>query len=105
MGQLTFPDNVIPMVRGKHVLLLLATATTGHTVEKALECIEYYGGIIAGISSIFTAADEISGHAIHSIFHAKDIEGYTSFNSHTCPFCQSGKKLDGIISAGGLKEL
>ena len=105
MGQLTFPDNVIPMVRGRHVLLLLATATTGHTVEKALECIDYYGGMIAGISSIFTATDEISGYPIHSIFHAKDIEGYSSFSSNSCPFCQSGAKLDGIVSAGGLKAL
>ena len=105
MGQLTFPDNVIPMVRGKHVLLLLSTATTGHTTEKALECIDYYGGIIAGISSIFTATDEISGYPIHSIFHAKDVEGYTSFSSHDCPFCKSGRKLDGLVSASGLKEL
>lgn len=105
MGQLTFPDNVIPMVRGKHVLLLLATATTGHTVEKALECIDYYGGMVEGISSIFTGTDEIAGHKIHSIFHAKDVEGYTSFNSHECPFCLAGKKLDGLVSAGGLKEL
>ena len=105
IGQLTFPDNVIPMVRGKHVLLLLATATTGHTVEKALECIDYYGGTIAGISSIFTGTDEIGGYPIHSIFHSKDVDGYASFNSHSCPFCQSGQKLDGIVSTGGLKEL
>ena len=105
MGQLTFPDNVVPMVRGKHVLLLLATATTGRTVEKALECIEYYNGSVQGISSIFSAADEIGGHPIHSIFHAKDIEGYSSFGFHDCPFCKNGQKLDGIISTGGLKSL
>ena len=105
MGQLTFPDNVIPMVQGKHVLLLLATASTGHTVEKAIECITYYGGIIAGISSIFTATDEIEGHPIHSIFHKNDIVDYDSFPSSACPFCQAGVKLDGIISVGGLKAL
>lgn len=105
MGQLTFTDNVVPMVNGKHVLLLLATASTGHTVEKAIECINYYGGIIEGISSIFTATDEIDGYPIHSVFHKKDVEGYDSFPSSACPFCQSGAKLDGIISAGGLKAL
>ena len=78
MGQLTFKDNVVPMVNNRHVLLLLATATTGHTTEKAIECINYYGGSIAGISAIFSAVDQVQGYNIHSIFHAKDIEGYTS---------------------------
>ena len=101
MGQLTFPDNMVPMVNNKHVLLLLATASTGHTVEKAIECINYYGGSIAGVSAIFTATDEIHGYPIHSIFHKKDIEGYDSFSSSSCPFCQSGVKLAGIIAPGG----
>ncbi len=105
MGQLTFPDNVVPMVQGKHVLLLLATATTGRTVDKAIECINYYGGIIGGISSIFTGTDEIHGYPIHSIFHKKDVEGYESFSSSSCPFCQRNVKLDGLVSTGGLKEL
>ena len=105
IGQLTFKDNVVPMIKGKHILLLLATATTGRTVEKALECIEYYGGMIAGISAIFSGADTIHGHEIHSIFHAKDIEGYTSYNSGNCPLCQSGMKLDGLISTTGFSKI
>jgi orotate phosphoribosyltransferase len=103
-GQLTFKDNVIPMVKNKHILLLLATATTGHTVQKALECIEYYGGSIAGISAIFSGAESIMGHEIHSIFHAKDIESYTSYDSGNCPLCQAGVKLDGLISTTGFTK-
>ena len=61
MGQLTFRDNVIPMINNRHVLLLLATATTGQTTEKAIECITYYGGTIAGISAIFSAVDSVGG--------------------------------------------
>ena len=105
MGQLTFRDNVIPMINNRHVLLLLATATTGQTTEKAIECITYYGGTIAGISAIFSAVDSVGGYNIHSIFTMKDIEGYASYNSHECPFCQAGMKLDGLVSAGGLSEL
>ncbi len=105
MGQLTFKDNVIPMVNNRHVLLLLATATTGHTTEQAIECIEYYGGSIAGISAIFSAVDTVRDYPVHSIFHANDIEGYASYNSHACPFCQAGVKLDGLVSAGGLSEM
>ena len=105
MGQLTFKDDVIPMINNKHVLLLLPTATTGHTIGQAIECIEYYGGTIAGISAIFTAVEMVGGHDVQSIFHAKDVEGYASYNSHECPFCNAGMKLDGLVSAGGIKEL
>ncbi len=104
VGQLTFTDNLIQMITNKHVLLLLATATTGRTVEKAVECIEYYGGTISGISSIFSAAYAVENHDVHAIFHAEDIEGYESFSSHDCPYCKSGVPLDGIISAGGFSE-
>jgi len=105
LGQLTFKDNVIPMVNNRHILLLLATATTGKTIEKAMECIEYYGGKIAGISAIFSAVDNADGHKVHSIFHAKDIPGYASYSSHECPFCSQGVKIDGLVSAGGLTEI
>ncbi len=104
-GQLLFKDNLIPMIKGKHILLLLATATTGQTVDKAIECINYYGGTIEGISAIFSATDEVQGMPIHAIFHSKDIEGYTSYPSHDCPLCKAGQKLDAIISAGGFQVI
>ncbi|MBQ1327965.1 MAG: orotate phosphoribosyltransferase [Eubacterium sp.] len=104
-GQLLFKDNLIPMIKGKHVLLLLATTTTGQTIDKAIECITYYGGTIAGISAIFSATDEVQGMPIHAIFHSKDIEGYCSYPSHDCPLCKAGQKLDAIISAGGFQVI
>ncbi len=33
-GQLIFRDNLQPMIEGKHVLLLIASATTGKTIKK-----------------------------------------------------------------------
>ena len=74
-------------------------------IEKALECIEYYGGKIAGISSIFSATDSVQGHEVHSIFHSNDIEGYESYPSHECPLCSAGIKLDGLVSAGGISNI
>ncbi|MCR5632569.1 MAG: orotate phosphoribosyltransferase [Eubacterium sp.] len=105
LGQLTFRDNVVPMINNRHVLLLLPTATTGYTTEKVIECIKYYGGSIAGISAIFSAVDNVQGYDVHSIFHMNDIEGYASYNSHECPFCKAGMKLDGLVSAGGLSQI
>lgn len=105
MGQLLFRDNVIPMVRGKHILVLLATATTGRTTEKAIECIEYYGGTIEGISAIFSGTESVENIPVHSVFHAKDIEGYTSYPSNDCPHCKAGEKLDGLITTMGYSNL
>lgn len=33
-GQLIFRDNLQPMIEGKHVLLLIASATTGKTIKR-----------------------------------------------------------------------
>ena len=105
VGQYTFKDDVIPMIKNRHVLLLLSTVTTGQTTEKAIECIKYYGGSIAGISAIFSAVESVQGYDIHSIFHMKDVEGYASYSSHECPFCKAKVQLDGLVSAGGISGL
>ena len=105
IGQFTFKDDVIPMIKNRHVLLLLATATTGHTTEQALDCIRYYGGSIAGISAIFSAVDSVEGEDVNAIFKMKDVEGYASYSSHDCPFCKAGISLDGLVSAGGISQL
>ena len=42
-GQMLFRDNNKGAIDGKHVVLLLATTTTGETIRRAMECINYYG--------------------------------------------------------------
>lgn len=105
VGQLVFPDNLQPMVQGKHVLLLLATATTGRTIERALECIHYYGGSIAGVSSLFSAAEEIDGTQIHSIFKLSDFPEYQTYSHNECPYCKAGEKLDAIVNSYGYMKI
>ena len=63
-GQMIFRDNIQPMIRGKHVLILMASVTTGITVRKSAECIQYYGGIAAGVCAIFSAVKEVEGMRI-----------------------------------------
>ena len=104
-GQMIFRDNIQPMVRGKNIVLLLASATTGKTIARSLECIEYYGGIIQGISAIFSAANAINDIPIHSIFHTEDFTSYQSYSHHDCPFCQSGQKIDAIVNNFGYSQL
>ena len=50
-NQLIFRDNTIPAIKGKNVILLLATTTTGLTVRRSLECVQYYGGTVRGINA------------------------------------------------------
>ena len=104
-GQLIFRDNIQPMVKDKHVLLLLASSTTGKTIAKSLECIEYYGGIINGISAIFSAQKTICGHYIHSIFSKKDLPDYINSPPKECPLCKQGKKIDAIVNSYGYSKL
>ena len=105
MGQLVFRDNLQRMIKSKHVLLLLATATTGRTIERAIECIEYYGGSIAGVSAIFSAAEEIAGKQIHSIFKMDDFPEYVTYPHNECPYCKAGQKLDAIVNSYGYMKL
>ena len=41
-GQMIFRDNIQPMVWQKNILLLVASATTGKTINRSLECIKLW---------------------------------------------------------------
>ena len=73
-----FRDNLIPMIRDKHVMILMASVTTGRTLNKAVESIQYYGGILQGASAIFSAMDSLDGVPIKSVL-ARRITGLYVF--------------------------
>ena len=104
-GQMIFRDNLQPMVRNKHILLLLASATTGQTISRSLECIEYYGGIVEGISAIFSAIDTVDAHEVHSIFHVDDLPEYHTYKHNDCPYCKAGKPIEAIVNSYGYSRL
>lgn len=104
-GQLIFRENYLSMIKGKHVLVLLATATTGKTLQTALECIEYYGGEVVGVSSIFSAADEIHDEQINTIFRTEDIPNYETHSAADCPLCKAGIPIKEIINSHGYSSL
>lgn len=104
-GQMIFRDNLQPMITNKHVLLLVASATTGKTIRRSLECIHYYDGNIAGISAIFSAVDSVDGKEVDSIFQPSDIPDYFSSSYADCPFCKNHQKLDAIVNSYGYSKL
>jgi len=104
-GQLFFRENNLAAVSGKHILLLVASVTTGNTVRKSLECIKYYGGMIQGISAIFSVVDKIEDIGIHTIFKHKDIPEYNTYQTEFCPFCKENHKIEAIINGYGYTRL
>ena len=104
-GQLIFRDNMQNMIKDKHVLLVLATASTGITLKRAVECIRYYRGIIEGAAALFSATDEVEGIKIHSLFTAEDIPNYETYHFTECPMCRRNEKLDAIVNSYGYSRM
>ncbi len=100
-GQLIFRDNTQPMIYGKHCLLLLASATTGRTIESAIECIKYYGGIVEGVSAIFSAIEAVEDTNINYIFSTGNLPDYDTYPATECPLCAKKQKLDAIVNRYG----
>ena len=71
-------DNFLPYVKGKNVLLLTATATTGLTVKSAVEGVRYYGGDAVGAATVFGADLTQVDVPVARLFGVEDIPGYAS---------------------------
>lgn len=104
-SQLIFRDNIVPMIYGKNVLVLSASVTTGYTAKAAVEAVNYYGGIIAGICAIFATVDECAGYPVRSVFNPNDLGDYASYPSHECPMCKKGEKLDALVNSFGYSKI
>ncbi|MFA9463335.1 MAG: orotate phosphoribosyltransferase [Velocimicrobium sp.] len=104
-GQMIFRDNIQPMITNKHIILLLASATTGKTILRCLECINYYRGHVEGVSAIFSAVDMINDINVDCIFHASDIPNYTTYDYTECPFCKNNQKLDALVNSYGYSKI
>ena len=104
-SQLIFRDNTVPMIEGKHVLILAASVTTGYTAKSAIEAVKYYNGNIAGVCSIFSIPDECMGYPIRSIFNTQNITDYQSSPSHECPLCKEGKRIEALVNSFGYSKI
>ena len=104
-GQLIFRDNMQMMVKGKNVLLLMATVTTGKTLAQSLECLESYGGKVQGVGAIFSAIDQVRSVDVNAIFTPDDVPGYQTYKFRECPMCQKQQKIEAIVNAYGYSKL
>ena len=104
-GQLLFRENLLPMIKGKNVLLLLASATTGQTILKATQALSYYGATISGISAVFSAANSIMGIPIKALFTIPDIPDYKAYNPEGCVLCKEEKPIDAFTNGFGYSRI
>ena len=105
MGQMIFRDNNQMMIRGKNILILNGSVTTGKTLAHTVDSILYYGGRIRGISAIFSAVSSIAQLPVHSIFQQKDIPDYGTYRTHDCPLCKNKQKLDALVNGFGYSKI
>ena len=103
-GRFIFRDNTISAISGKNVLILTSSVATGRTTSVAMEAIKYYGGTVAGLASIYSAVDECNGVPVHSVFDAKDLDGYYCVPAHECPLCKEGQMVDGVVTSYGFSH-
>ena len=104
-GQMIFRDNTKLMVQGKNVLILSTSITTGVTLDKAIDSVEYYGGHVQGIASVFRFISKARGVEVNSIFGAKDMKGYASYDARVCPMCKAKQKIDAIVNGFGYSKM
>lgn len=104
-GQLIFRDNARFMLEGKNVLILLASITTGSTVEKGMRCIQYYGGNVAGVAAIYSHLAKVDGVPVVSLFNTADLPGYASYTPQECPLCKQGLEVDAVVDKYGYSKL
>ena len=104
-SQMIFRDSIAQAITGKNVLILAASVVTGYTTKSAIEAITYYGGRVAGISSIFATVDKYLGYDVVSAFNPNDLPGYASYAPHECPMCRAGSRLEGLVNSFGFSKL
>ena len=104
-SQMIFRDNIKPMIRGKNVLVLMASMTTGFTAKRSIEAIGYYGGYVAGVAALYSAVREAGGYPVAAVYTFDDLPGYASYDYRECPYCKQGVPIDALVNSFGYSAL
>lgn len=104
-GNIIFRDNLIRMIEGKRVIVLISCITSGGTVERAIESVNYYNGYVVGISAAFSAKHEIYGIEVNSIFNEEDLPDYHIYSKHSCPLCRARMPIDALANGYGYSKI
>ena len=105
VNQMIFRDNTQNMIWGKKVLLLISSASTGKSINRAMDCLQYYSGDLAAVGAIFSAIDEVDGIEVRSLFHGNDLAEYGNYAANECPMCKNGIKVDALVNSFGYSKI
>ena len=105
VNQMIFRDNTQKKIWGKKVLLLISSASTGKSINRAIDCLQYYSGELVAIGAIFSAIEQINGIEVKSLFTDKDLPHYDNYLANECPMCKNGIKVDALINSFGYSKL
>ncbi len=100
-GQMVVRKNIKPMIKGRNVLVVLATAMSGRTISKAIGTILAFGGKITGLSVIFANVDNVDGYPVNGVFTPDDLPNFCLADPCDCPDCKAGKKLTAVVNSYG----
>ena len=103
--QYIFRDNTKPMLEGKNVIILTATAATGQTLAKTAEALKYYGAEVHCICSVFSVGTTCFGKPIYTLFSVKDLPDYRLSPAIECPMCKKGQPVDAIANPFGYSQV
>ncbi len=104
-NQMIFRDNIQKKIYNKEILLLMASVSTGKTINRSIDCLQYYSGNLVGISAIFSAIDTYGDIKVNAAFTSKDMPEYISAAPAECALCKSGKKVDAIVNSFGYSKI
>ena len=104
-GQMVVRKNIKDMIKGRNVLVVLASAMSGRTITKAIGTILAYGGKVTGLSVIFGNVEEVDGYPVYCVFSQKDLPNFRLSDPDNCPDCKAGKKLDAVVNSYGYEML
>lgn len=105
-GQMIFRDNYQPFIRGKNVLILMASITTGYTANRGVQTTAYYGGRVVGIAGLYRAVDQLEegSYSVNSIYSLSDLPDYESYSYADCPYCRAGRRIEALVNSYGYSK-
>lgn len=105
VGQLFFRDNIQSTICNQKVLILVGNSTTGTTIDKCINCINYYKGWVNGVGALFSGVKMVKDLRVDSLFTTDDIPGGYEVYSHAdCPLCKQGIPIDAIVNSYGYSK-
>lgn len=105
-GQMIFRDNIQPFIRGRNVLILMASITTGFTANRGVQTTVYYGGRVVGIAGLYRAVDMLDegSYRVNSIYSLSDLPDYESYSYGDCPYCRAGRRIEALVNSYGYSK-